>query len=60
MYYLIALAIIVLWFGIRVLSSKIIFFANFQHGNLIEFLWTLAPAGILWGIGIPSLKLLYM
>jgi cytochrome c oxidase subunit 2 len=23
-------------------------------------MWTLAPAGILWGIGLPSLKLLYM
>jgi cytochrome c oxidase subunit 2 len=34
--------------------------SNFSHGNLIEFIWTLAPAGILWGIGIPSLKLLYM
>ena len=60
MYYLIALAVIVLWFGFRVMFSNVKFSANFMHGNLIEFLWTLAPAGILWGIGIPSLKLLYM
>lgn len=60
MYYLIALAVIVLWFGVRATLSNVKFSANFMHGNLIEFLWTLAPAGILWGIGIPSLKLLYM
>lgn len=60
MYYLIALAVIVLWFGLRVMLTSTQFSANFMHGNLIEFLWTLAPAAILWGIGIPSLKLLYM
>ena len=60
MYYLIALLVVVLWFFTRVLRSPTSFAANFSHGNLIEFLWTLAPAGILWGIGIPSLKLLYM
>ena len=60
MYYLIALAVIVLWFGLRVMLTSTKFSANFMHGNLIEFLWTLAPAAILWGIGIPSLKLLYM
>jgi cytochrome c oxidase subunit 2 len=59
MYYLIILLIIVLWFFIRV-QTKVLFPSLKAHGNLIEFLWTLAPAGILWGIGIPSLKLLYM
>lgn len=49
----------VLWIGISCLRSTI-HPSNFSHGNLIEFIWTLAPAGILWGIGIPSLKLLYM
>jgi heme/copper-type cytochrome/quinol oxidase subunit 2 len=31
-----------------------------SHGNLIEVIWTTSPAIILWLIGIPSLKLLYM
>jgi cytochrome c oxidase subunit 2 len=60
MYYLIVLLVIVLWFFSKVILTPTKFAASFFHGNLIEFLWTLAPAGILWGIGIPSLKLLYM
>lgn len=63
MYYLIILAVLVVWVFIRVsCGSKSPFPANRIPGsaNLIEFVWTLAPAGILWGIGIPSLKLLYM
>ena len=31
-----------------------------HHGNLIELIWTITPAGILWAIGLPSLRLLYM
>ena len=31
-----------------------------SHGNLIEVIWTISPAMILWLIGLPSLKLLYM
>lgn len=30
------------------------------HGDMLELGWTLVPALILWAIGIPSLKLLYM
>lgn len=60
MYYLIILLVIVVWFFTRVISSPTSFAANHGEAHLIEFLWTLAPAGILWGIGIPSLKLLYM
>jgi heme/copper-type cytochrome/quinol oxidase subunit 2 len=33
---------------------------HFYHGNLIELIWTLTPTAILWAIGLPSLKLLYM
>jgi cytochrome c oxidase subunit 2 len=58
MFYLIILLVIVLWFFISSLINKN--HIQFSHGNLIEFLWTLTPAGILWGIGLPSLKLLYM
>lgn len=31
-----------------------------HHGNLIELIWTITPAAILWAIGIPSLRQLYM
>jgi cytochrome c oxidase subunit 2 len=58
MFYLIILLVIVLWFFTSSLINKN--HVQFSHGNLIEFLWTLTPAGILWGIGLPSLKLLYM
>jgi heme/copper-type cytochrome/quinol oxidase subunit 2 len=30
------------------------------HGNLLEMFWTASPALILWAIGLPSLKLLYL
>lgn len=30
------------------------------HGDFIEVLWTVFPALVLWMIGLPSLKLLYM
>jgi cytochrome c oxidase subunit 2 len=57
-FYLIILLVVVLWFfGSSLINKNHI---QFSHGNLIEFLWTLTPAGILWGIGLPSLKLLYM
>jgi cytochrome c oxidase subunit 2 len=58
MYYLIILLILVVW----VLASSLLNknYVNIAHGNLIELIWTLTPALILWGIGIPSLKLLYI
>ena len=31
-----------------------------RHGNVIEIIWTITPALILWFIAIPSLKLLYL
>ncbi len=34
--------------------------AYLQHGNLIEQIWTQSPAGILWAIGLPSQRQLYM
>jgi cytochrome c oxidase subunit II len=33
-------------------------FLSEHHG--FEFIWTIIPAGILWTIGIPSLKFLYL
>ena len=58
MYYLIILLILVLWYFISSLLNKN--YINIAHGNIIELIWTITPAGILWGIGLPSLKLLYM
>jgi cytochrome c oxidase subunit 2 len=58
MFYLIIILVVVLWFFTSSLVNKN--HIQFSHGNLIEFLWTLTPAAILWGIGLPSLKLLYM
>ncbi len=58
MFYLIVIFIVVSWFLISGLTNKN--YVNIAHGNLIELIWTLTPAGILWGIGLPSLKLLYM
>jgi cytochrome c oxidase subunit 2 len=58
MFYLIILSIVVVWFLVSATLN-----ANpmhFHHGNLIELIWTLTPAAILWAIGLPSLKLLYM
>ena len=31
-----------------------------HHGNLLELVWTILPASVLWAIGIPSLRLLYL
>lgn len=58
MYYLIILFVLVLWVFISALLNKN--YVNIAHGNLIELIWTLTPAAILWAIGLPSLRLLYM
>lgn len=34
--------------------------AYLHHGNALELLWTITPAAVLWAIGLPSLRLLYM
>jgi len=34
--------------------------AHLHHGNQLEFIWTITPAAILWAIGLPSLRLLYL
>lgn len=54
---LIIILIVVSWFFISSLINK--YYVNIAHGNLIELIWTLTPAFILWSIGIPSLNLLY-
>lgn len=58
-FYLVIILTVVGWVMISALRSKD-HQANLHHGNAIEFLWTLSPAFILWAIGLPSLKLLYL
>jgi cytochrome c oxidase subunit 2 len=53
------LLVIVAWFLTSALTNKD-HLTYLHHGNLIELIWTITPAGILWSIGLPSLKLLYM
>eukprot|EP00842_Homolaphlyctis_polyrhiza_P001844 jgi/Hompol1/2660/HPOL_006102-RA len=58
-FYLIILSFLVGWFLITSLLNKD-HLAYLHHGDFIEVIWTITPAIILWIIGIPSLKLLYM
>lgn len=58
-FYLIIVLSVVLWFFISSMRSGQDHLSNLAHGNLIEVIWTIAPALILWVIGLPSLKLLY-
>jgi heme/copper-type cytochrome/quinol oxidase subunit 2 len=57
-FYLIIILTVVSWFFISALLN-LDHLANLHHGNLIEVIWTITPAKILWVIGLPSLKLLY-
>ena len=58
-FYLIILAVLVTWMFIGALTNPD-HLRYLSHGNLIEIIWTISPAIILWLIGLPSLKLLYM
>lgn len=58
-FYLIIILSVVLWFFISSMYNKD-HLSNLAHGNFIEIIWTITPALILWVIGLPSLKLLYM
>ena len=59
LFFLIILLVVVLWFLVSAFQN-LDHLANLHHGNLIEVIWTITPAMILWVIGLPSLKLLYM
>ena len=52
-FYLIIVLIVVLWFFISGFLGKD-HLKFLHHGNLIEVIWTITPALILWAIGIPS------
>jgi cytochrome c oxidase subunit 2 len=57
-FYLIIIATVVLWINISIFFNAD-YLGQLAHGNLIELIWTITPAAILWIIGVPSLKLLY-
>ena len=58
-FYLIIIFSVVMWFFISALIQKD-HLKFLSHGNLMEQIWTITPAIILWAIGIPSLVLLYL
>jgi len=58
-FYMIILLVVVVWFLVSGLFNKD-HMSNLHHGNFMELFWTLSPAGILWAIGLPSLRLLYL
>ena len=59
LFYLIIIFTVVSWFLISAFYNQD-HLKYLSHGNLIEVIWTLTPAIILWLIGLPSLKLLYI
>lgn len=65
MFYLIIVLIGVTWIQTSVMldsygnSDKLIYKYN-NHGTLVEIIWTITPAIILFAIAIPSFKLLYL
>jgi len=55
----------VLWIGFQLITSfaktnRFISHKHLVHGTLIEFIWTITPAGILVALAFPSFKLLYL
>jgi len=63
-FYLIIILTLVLWITISgIINSArtgIGHYPYLAHGNMVELVWTVTPALILWAIGIPSLRLLYL
>lgn len=58
-FYQIIVQSIVVWIQVSAFINKN-HQAYLHHGNQIEQIWTLTPAVILWAIGLPSLRLLYI
>lgn len=57
-FFIFILFAVVGWFLISSLTNTD-HLSNLRHGDQLELVWTLTPAGILWAIGQPSLRLLY-
>lgn len=63
LFYLIIILAVVSWFLFSSLALnpvKSLSYKKDNHGDLLELGWTLTPAFILWAIGLPSLRLLYL
>nr|YP_009659028.1 cytochrome c oxidase subunit 2 [Spizellomyces sp. 'palustris']QCQ69026.1 cytochrome c oxidase subunit 2 [Spizellomyces sp. 'palustris'] len=58
-FYLLIVLAVVVWFLVSSMLNTD-HMAHLHHGNALELLWTITPAVILWAIGLPSLRLLYM
>jgi len=58
-FYLIIITMVVIWFFFSALFNPD-HMSNLHHNDNIELLWTITPAKILWLIGLPSLRLLYL
>lgn len=58
-FYLLMILAVVVWFLVSSMLNTD-HMAHLHHGNALELLWTLTPAAVLWAIGLPSLRLLYM
>lgn len=58
-FFLIIISIVTSWFLLSSLRNPD-YLPSLTHGNTIEIIWTIIPASILWCIGLPSLKLLYL
>lgn len=66
-FYLLIILAAVVWFLVSTLvmaknhaGQATGHFSHLAHGNLVELIWTVTPALILWAIGLPSLRLLYL
>ena len=55
-FYLLVIFVVVVWFLVSAMLNKVYLFYS-HRGNLIELIWTISPAMILWIIGVPSIKL---
>jgi cytochrome c oxidase subunit 2 len=61
LFYLLIILFVVVWFLVSaVRSSSKYHLAYLHHGNTLELVWTISPALVVWAIGIPSLRLLYL
>ncbi len=58
-FYLIIIQAVVVWFQVSGFQNKN-HLPYLHHGNQIEQIWTQTPAGILWAIGLPSQRQLYL
>lgn len=66
-FYLLIILAVVVWFLVSTLAIAMSqsgnatgHYSHLAHGNIVELIWTVTPALVLWAIGLPSLRLLYL